>query len=82
MTKRPLDMDLNLPDAPEFVSRPPRYTASEMIKLCEPLLPYWNRQREKFPPPLPTGDPFRLIEDDLAAPAGDQPFRKMVTKQN
>ena len=30
---------LNLPDAPDFISKPPQYTAAEMIALCEKMLP-------------------------------------------
>lgn len=29
---RPSDL-LNLPDAPDFISKPPEYTAGEMVKL-------------------------------------------------
>ncbi len=36
---------LNLEDAPDFVSEPPQYTAAEMIKICEAMLPYWNKIR-------------------------------------
>lgn len=37
--------DLILPDAPDFISESPHYTASEMAALCEKMLPYWNSIR-------------------------------------
>ena len=51
---------LNLPDAPDFVSRPPVYTAQEMIEICEELLPFWNRVRRTTPPPPFLGEAFCL----------------------
>ena len=61
-TRLPESMDLNLPDAPDFISEPPKYTLNEMIILCEALLPYWNRQRFVLNQPKPdqVGDVFRL----------------------
>ena len=43
--KLPDNLILNLPDAPDFISKPPEYTVAEMIKICEALLPYWNKRR-------------------------------------
>ncbi len=37
--------DLNLPDAPDFISKPPRCTWIEMAKMCEKMLPHWNKAR-------------------------------------
>jgi hypothetical protein len=51
---------LNLPDAPEFISKPPVYTLEEMIRLCEKMLPYWNRLRYSKPEPKFVGEAFRL----------------------
>lgn len=61
--KKKLDLDLNLPEASDFISTQPRYTLAEMIKLAEPLLPFWNRQRAQKPVNAMTPEPFRLIED-------------------
>jgi hypothetical protein len=63
MTKKPLDLDLNLPDAPDFISTPPRYSVAEMIKLSEPFLPFWNRQRAQLVEKLAPIEEFRFIED-------------------
>ena len=41
----PDDLDLNLPDAPDFVSHPPLFSLKEMIQICEKMLPYWNEKR-------------------------------------
>ncbi|MBX3179041.1 MAG: hypothetical protein KF886_16925 [Candidatus Hydrogenedentes bacterium] len=65
MPLRPED-ELNLPDAPDFISRPPVYTAGEMARLCEPMLPHWNRARIASPPPPFTGPRFRLYPEDWA----------------
>lgn len=51
---------LNLPDAPDFVSKPPVYTAQEMVEICEKLLPFWNKLRRSKPPPPFQGDAFCL----------------------
>jgi hypothetical protein len=53
---------LNLPDAPEFISRPPTYSIAEFISLCEKMLPIWNQQRYASPMPPRKGEPFRLLE--------------------
>lgn len=46
--KKKLNSDgITFPDAPDFISRPPQYTLAEMIKLCEKMLPFWNRERYK-----------------------------------
>lgn len=39
------NLDLDLPDAPDFISEPPQYTLIEMIQMCEKMLPHWNKQR-------------------------------------
>ena len=54
---------LDLPDAPDFISKPPVYTHQEMIAICEKMLPYWNEQRLKNPPPLPVGEAFELFDE-------------------
>ena len=63
MTKKlPDAYDLDLPDAPNFISKPPKYTAAEMAKMCEAMLPYWNVQRMKEKPKLPDMSEFKFID--------------------
>ena len=59
MTIQDVD-DLNLPDAPDFVSETPRYTVAEMIAQCEKMLPFWNSIRYSKPEPIIFCDPFVL----------------------
>lgn len=63
---------LNLPDAPDFISEPPKYTVSEMIQICEAMLPYWNKIRYSQPPPVNICDEFILKKD---------PFQKNTTEE-
>jgi hypothetical protein len=63
MTLRDADI-LNLPEAPDFISKPPVYPLPEFIALCEKLLPYWNQQRFAAPPSLPLGETFKLLEEE------------------
>ncbi len=63
MVLRPSDY-LNLPDAPDFISRPPEYTAAEMVQICEKMLPHWNRIRYSKPRPRYVGEPFRLLDPE------------------
>jgi len=53
---------LDLPDAPDFISKPPQYTASEMIALCEKMLPNWNAQRLLRPEPPLIGREFSFSD--------------------
>ena len=62
MTLRDADI-LNLPEAPDFISKPPKYPLPEFIALCEKLLPYWNKQRFAAPPPLPPHEAFTLDDE-------------------
>lgn len=62
MTLRDEDI-LDLPDAPEFISRPPVYSLADFIALCEKQLPYWNKIRFVSPPPLPKMEEFWLVDD-------------------
>ena len=55
---------LNLPEAPDFISASPSYTLAEMIKLCEPMLVYWNQQRYSKPEPEFVGEAFSLRDDE------------------
>ena len=64
MTKKPLDLDLNLPDAPDFISHPPKYSWAEMIKRSSELLPLWNRQRKAMLDKLQFIEPFKFLEDE------------------
>jgi hypothetical protein len=51
---------LNLPDAPDFISEPPKYTVTEMAEMCEKMLFFWNKERF-LNPPLPIHiEPFIL----------------------
>lgn len=54
---------LNLPEAPDFVSEPPKYTLAEMVALCEKTLPYWNQQRYSKPEPEFIGEAFSLKDE-------------------
>ena len=36
---------LNLPKAPDFISDVPHISHAEMIKICEKMLPHWNKIR-------------------------------------
>ena len=54
--------NLNLPDAPDFISKPPNLTQNELIFQCEKMLPHWNKIRKKNPPPKFIGEPFRFID--------------------
>jgi len=66
MTLQDADI-LNLPEAPDFISKPPIYPLPEFIALCEKLLPYWNKQRFAAPPPLHIGEAFKLVDAGSAA---------------
>lgn len=56
---------LELPSGEDFVSTPPAYSVIEMIRICEAMLPHWNRRRfveseaegDALPP---DAEPFRL----------------------
>jgi len=61
MTLRDSDI-LNLPEAPDFISEPPRYSVSEMIELCEKMLPYWNEIRYSKAEPEFVGSAFSLCD--------------------
>lgn len=51
---------LNLPDAPDFISKPPEMTMDEMIALAEKMLPYTNALRYSRPEPPIMMEPFSL----------------------
>jgi hypothetical protein len=53
---------LNLPDAPDFISEPPRYTATEMAEMCEKMLEQWNNIRYSKPEPEFIGEAFKLLD--------------------
>jgi hypothetical protein len=59
MTIKDID-NLNLPDAPDFVSDVIPYTLAEMIIHCEKMLPYWNSIRYAGPQPEIVCEPFVL----------------------
>jgi len=80
MPLRPTDI-LNLPAAPDFISEPPKYTASEMAQMCEAMLPHWNKIRYSQPQPRFVGEPFRLRPEDYHRPPVDgtaPPQHKLV----
>jgi hypothetical protein len=61
------DLELNFPEAPDFISEPPQYTVAEMILLCEKMLPYWNTQRYAAGSPYlePVKmEEFRIFEEE------------------
>jgi hypothetical protein len=70
MELRPTDI-LNLPAAPDFISEPPKFTASEMARMCESMLPHWNKTRYSKPAPRFVGEPFRLHPEDFHRPSVD-----------
>ena len=51
---------LNLPDAPDFISEHPVYSLTEMIEICEKMLPFWNAQRYSRPEPIVEMEEFIL----------------------
>lgn len=51
---------LSLPDAPDFISTPPKYTLDEMIAICEKMLPFWNAQRLERKGKQVPSEPFVL----------------------
>jgi len=51
---------LNLPEAPDFISEIPKFTHSEMIQICEKMLPHWNRIRYSKEEPEFIGEAFVL----------------------
>lgn len=59
----PDSLNLSLPDAPDFISEPPKFTLLEMIEMCEKMLPYWNEQRfgdGRLPEKIIMPEPFVL----------------------
>lgn len=38
---------LDLPDAPDFISKEPDITFEQNIRQCEEMLPFWNKERNK-----------------------------------
>lgn len=50
-------LDFNLPEEEGCASELPRCSAIEMVRLCETMLPVWNKQRfvdgEETPGPSP-----------------------------
>ena len=61
MTLKDSDL-LNLPDAPDFESRPPEMTLNDLISLCEKMLPHWNAIRYSKPEPQFVGESFVLLD--------------------
>lgn len=51
---------LNLPDAPDFESKPPEMTLAELIALAEKMLPYTNALRYRVPEPPIVAEEFTL----------------------
>lgn len=52
--------DLILPDAPDFISEPPAYSADEINKLNEKMLRFWNEIRYSKPEEEIISEPFVL----------------------
>ena len=63
MTLKDSDI-LDLPEAPDFISSPPKYTMEEMAQLCEKMLPYWNKERYSRPEHEFVGEAFSLLPDN------------------
>ena len=55
----PDNLNINLPDAPDFISEPPKYSMYEMAAMCEPMLKDWFTIRFSEQTPLP--EPFTLL---------------------
>ena len=67
------DIDvLDLPEAPNFISEPPCFSAAEMAALCEKMLPYWNTIRYSKPEPEFVGEAFALFGDIEPPAAGSR----------
>ena len=61
--KLPDYLNLNLPDWSD--DEPPSpLSLPEIIALCEKMLPVWNKEREKNPPPI-IDRSFSLVAEDL-----------------
>ena len=58
----PLKDDLNLPDAPDFISRPPIYSLEEINKLNEKMLRHWKEIKYSKPEEESIPAPFKLID--------------------
>ena len=59
----PEELDLDFPDDPGFVSEKPIFSASQMIAMCEEMLPFWNKRRfvdGDDIQPCPIDEPFYL----------------------
>jgi hypothetical protein len=52
--------DLIFPDAPDFMAEPVVFSASEMAKMCEFMLPIWNKKRYAQEVEVFIGDEFVL----------------------
>lgn len=63
MADLPENLKLDLPDWSDKSPVAP-LSLAEIIALCEKMLPYWNAERFKHPPPPLPDDPF-VIDDDL-----------------
>jgi hypothetical protein len=55
-----IDQDLSFPEAPEFMTDQVVFSATEMARMCEQMLPFWNRQRYANPDPSFVGEEFEL----------------------
>jgi hypothetical protein len=55
---------LNLPDAPDFISKPHPLTSNQLLQLAEKMLPYWNKIRYSKPQPEFIGEAFSLADEE------------------
>ena len=62
MADLPEHLELDLPDWSEKTPVAP-LSLAEIIALCEKMLPYWNAERSKHPPPPLRDEPFVLFDD-------------------
>jgi hypothetical protein len=66
--KSVIEQNLTFPDAPDFMKEEIVFTATEMVAMCEPLLPYWNKKRYTSPEPPFIGEAFSLKKSEKGRP--------------
>lgn len=59
--------NLNLPEAPDFVSEQPEISLSDMIAMCEKMLPHWNAIRYSKPEAEFMGEAFTLEPQSISS---------------
>jgi hypothetical protein len=64
MAKLPDDLILSLPDSWAEIEETPPLSLPEIIAICEKMLPIWNAERFKKPPPPFPPLPFTLFPEN------------------